>query len=121
MNVVVLVGRLTRDPELRYTQSGTPVTNLTVAVDRPGSSGEHKADFIPVTAWNKLAENCANYLAQGSLVAVEGRIETGTYVGKDGQKRKTFSVVASHVRFLNRKKTDETGSGEASEESFEPF
>jgi single-strand DNA-binding protein len=120
VNIVVLVGRLTRDPELRHTQSGTPVTNFTVAVDRPGGAEEHQADFIPVTAWSKLAENCANYLGQGSLVAVEGRIETGTYVGKDGQKRRTFSVVAGNVRFLSKKKTV-SQEQEADEDPAAPF
>ncbi len=77
LNRVILIGRLTRDPELRYTPAGVAVTQFTLAVDRPFTSqgGEREADFIPVVTWRQLAETCANYLRKGRLTAVEGRIQ----------------------------------------------
>lgn len=102
MNKVVLVGRLTADPELRHTQSGLAVANFTLAVDRGFKSqdGEQKADFIPIVTWRNLAENCAKYLAKGRMVAVSGRIQTGSYTATDGTKRYTTDVVADEVKFL---------------------
>lgn len=108
MNSVVLIGRLTRDPELRYIQSGTAVTRFTLAVDRNlsrekkqemESRNQPTADFINIVVWGKQAENCANYLAKGRLVGVQGRIQTGSYE-KDGIRRYTTDVVASNVEFL---------------------
>lgn len=102
MNIVVLVGRLTREAELRYTQQGTPVADFTVAVDRrPGPDGEHETDFVPVVAWGKLAENCAQHLVKGQRAGVEGRLQVRTYE-KDGQKRRAVEVVAEDVRFLDK-------------------
>lgn len=102
MNKVILIGRLTADPELRHTQSGLAVANFTLAVDRgfKGQDGEQKADFIPIVTWRNLAENCAKYLAKGRLVAVSGRIQTGSYTATDGTKRYTTDVVADEVKFL---------------------
>ncbi len=104
LNTVVLIGRLTRDPELRYTQNGIGVCTFNVAVNRPykGQSGEKQADFIDVVAWRQLAENVANYMTKGRLVAVEGRIQTRTYENQEGQKRKAVEVVANNVRFLDK-------------------
>ena len=110
MNNVVLIGRLTRDPELRYIPgSGTAVSTFTLAVDK-GLSREKKqemesknqptADFIRIVVWGKMGENCANYLAKGRLTAVQGRIQTGSYDDKDGKKVYTTEVVASNVEFL---------------------
>lgn len=100
LNKVVLIGRLTADPEMRYTGNGTPVAGFTVAVDRAFSK-EKETDFIPVVVWQKLAENCANHLGKGRLVAVDGRIQVRSYQDKDGNKRKATEVVANDVRFLD--------------------
>ena len=110
MNNVVLIGRLTRDPELKYlANTGTPVATFSLAVDRElskekkqemESKGQPTADFINIVVWGKQAENCANYLAKGSLVAVQGRIQTRSYEAKDGTRRYITEVVASRVEFL---------------------
>ena len=100
LNSVVLIGRLTREPELRFTESNKAVATFTLAVDRPFNKDE--TDFIPVVVWQKQAENCANYLSKGSLAAVEGRIQVRSWE-KDGQKRWATEVVANNVRFLDRK------------------
>jgi len=109
MNSVVLIGRLTRDPELRYIPvTGTAVSKFTLAVDRGlskdkkqemESQGKQTADFINITVWGKQAENAANYLAKGRLVAIHGRIQTGSY-DKDGTRVYTTEVVANNVEFL---------------------
>lgn len=101
LNKVVLIGRLCADPELRYTQSGIPVTSFRLAVDRGfrGQDGGKQTDFIPIVTWRNQAENCAKYLAKGRLVAVAGRIQTGSYE-KDGQRVYTTDVVADEVTFL---------------------
>ena len=104
LNSVILIGRLTKDPDLRYTTSGTAVAKFTLAVDRPRrSDSEKETDFIPVVAWGKTAENCANYIGKGSLVAVEGRIQVRTYEAKDGGKRWVTEVVAGAVHFLDKR------------------
>ncbi|MDF2939086.1 MAG: single-stranded DNA-binding protein, partial [Paenibacillaceae bacterium] len=88
LNRVILIGRLTRDPELRYTPQGVAVTQFTLAVDRPFSNNqnEREADFIPVVTWRQLAETCANYLRKGRLAAVEGRIQVRNYENNEGRK-----------------------------------
>jgi single-strand DNA-binding protein len=104
LNKCVLIGRLTKDPDLRYTTSGTAVATFTLAVDRPRrADSEKETDFIPVVAWGKTAENCANYIGKGSLVAVEGRIQVRTYEAKDGGKRWVTEVVAGAVHFLDKR------------------
>ena len=110
MNNVVLIGRLTRDPELRYIpNSGNAVCNFTLAISKGLSKekeqevkakGQQVADFIRIVVWGKSAENCANYLAKGRLVAVQGRIQTSSYDDKDGKRIYTFDVVANNVEFL---------------------
>lgn len=102
INRVVLVGRLTKDPELRYTQGGLPVARFTVAVNRTFSNqqGDKEADFINCVAWRKQAENLANFMRKGSLIGVEGRIQTGSYEGQDGKRVYTTEVVADSVQFL---------------------
>jgi single-strand DNA-binding protein len=102
LNICVLIGRLTKDPDLRYTPNGKAVVKFTLAVDRVFSK-EKEADFIPCVAWGKTAENCANYIGKGSLVAVEGRIQVRTYEAKDGDKRWVTEVIADNVRFLDRR------------------
>ncbi len=113
-NKVTLVGRLVRDPELRYTPSGKAVANFTLAVDRgfkDKETGESTADFIRITTWDKQAENVGNILKKGRLVLVDGSIRTGSYE-KDGQKVYTTDVQASRVVFLDRDKSAESPSGD---------
>ena len=101
MNRVCLVGRITAKPELRYTNSNIPYTRFSVAVDGiPGSNGERRTDFINTVAWRKQAENVCQYLDKGSLVSVEGRLQTSNYTDKDGNKRYTMDVQADNIRFL---------------------
>lgn len=111
MNNVVLIGRLTRDPELRYLPTGnnTAVARFTLAVDRQlsrekkaemESRNQPTADFINITVWGKQAENVCNYVSKGRMVAIEGRIQTGSYEAKDGTRRYTTEVVANRVQFL---------------------
>ena len=101
MNKVILIGRLTKDPDLRYTQSGAAVCSFTLAVDRPFTQGgEKQADFINIVVWNKAAENCAKYLAKGRQAAVEGRLQIRSYDGNDGQRRWVTEVVADRVEFI---------------------
>jgi single-strand DNA-binding protein len=106
VNSVVLIGRLTRDPELRYVPSGQPVANFTLAVDRPfaASRGAREADFVTIVAWRKAAELVSTYLEKGRLVAIEGRLQIRTYETQDGRKQKAAEVVANRIQFLDRKK-----------------
>ncbi|NLV91417.1 MAG: single-stranded DNA-binding protein [Firmicutes bacterium] len=115
LNKAILIGRLTADPELRYTQSGTAVANFRLAVDRPftNQAGEREADFIPIVVWDKQAETCANYLSKGRLVAVEGRIQVRSYEAQDGTRRWVTEVVANDVRFLDRGAGDSQNQGSA--------
>lgn len=105
LNRVVLIGRLTRDPELRFTQSGIAVCSFTLAVDRSfkSANGERETDFIDIVVWRQQGENCANYLSKGKLAAVDGQLRVRTYETQDGQKRKAVEVVADNVRFLSPK------------------
>jgi single-strand DNA-binding protein len=105
LNRVVLIGRLTADPQLRYAQTGSAVANFTLAVERTfkNQSGEKEVDFINIVAWNKLAEVCANNLDKGRLVAVEGRLQIRSYE-YEGQKRKAADIIADNVRFLDYRK-----------------
>ncbi|HSL94284.1 MAG TPA: single-stranded DNA-binding protein [Bacillota bacterium] len=101
LNKVILIGRLTRDPELRYTpNTGTAVGSFTLAVNRVGGKQE-ETDFIDIVVWSKQAENCAQYLRKGSLAAVDGRLQIRSYETKEGQKRRVAEVVASSVQFLS--------------------
>lgn len=112
MNRVMLIGRLTSKPELRATASNLPFTRFTVAVNRTfnNAQGQRETDFISVIAWRKQAENVCAYLDKGSLVSVEGRIQTGSYDDKDGQKRFTTDVVADSVQFLESKSQSQNRS-----------
>lgn len=107
MNKVVLIGRLTKDPELQFIpNTGTAVTKCTLAVDRrfPSKDGQKEADFIPIVIWGKIAETTANYMSKGRLMGVSGRIQTRSYDAKDGSKRYVTEVVADEVQFLDYKK-----------------
>jgi len=121
LNRVILIGRLTRDPELRYTPAGVAVTQFTLAVDRPFTSqgGEREADFIPVVTWRQLAETCANYLRKGRLTAVEGRIQVRNYENNEGKRVYVTEVIADNVRFLESNREGGAGGGGTREES--PF
>ncbi|RFU62495.1 single-stranded DNA-binding protein [Peribacillus glennii] len=102
MNRVILVGRLTKDPELRYTPNGVPVATFTLAVNRSftNQQGEREADFINCVVWRKPAENVANYLKKGSLAGVDGRIQTRNYEGQDGKRVYVTEILAESVQFL---------------------
>ncbi len=116
MNKVVLIGRLTRDPELRYTGSNIPVATFTLAVNRAFSNqqGEREADFINIVVWRKQAENVKNYLTQGSQAAVEGRLQTRSYDDQNGQKRYVTEVVADNVEFLGSKNSSNNTNNSSS-------
>lgn len=117
MNKVFLIGRLTRDPELRYTGTNLPVATFSLAVNRnfTNQSGEREADFINIVVWRKQAENVKNYLTQGSQVAIDGRLQTRSYDGEDGKKRYITEVVADNVQFLDTKNGRDNIKQETSE------
>src|SRR5690606_37455282 len=112
LNRVVLVGRLTRDPELRYTPNGVAVANFTVAVNRPfrNQQGEQEADFINCVTWRKQAENLANYMRKGSLIGVDGRIQTRSYENQEGRRVWVTEVLAESIQFLEYKKDNKNES-----------
>lgn len=105
MNKIILIGRLVKDPELRYTQSGHAVANFTLAVNRKfaNQSGEREADFINCQAWQKTAEFVANYFKKGQQMALEGRLQVRSYDGNDEQKRWVTEVVAEQIEFVGSK------------------
>lgn len=105
MNKVILVGRLAQDPEVRYTQNGKAVASFTIAVNRFTGQGQKEADFIPIVAWEKLAETCGNNLTKGQRVLIEGRLQIRSYEANDGQKRRVAEVIAQNMEFLERKQT----------------
>ena len=110
MNHVVLIGRLTKDVELKYIQgTGTPVANFAIAVDREftGKDGKKEVDFIDIQVWGKSAENCSNYIGKGSLVGIQGSIRIDTYQNQAGENRKITRVNASRVQFLDTKRTEQ--------------
>ena len=106
LNKIIIMGRLTRDPELRRTQGGTAATSFTMAVDRDfkSQSGEKETDFIDVVAWRNTGEFAAKYLAKGRMAAVEGRIQVRDWQDKDGNRRKSVEVVADNVYFADSKR-----------------
>lgn len=122
MNRVVLVGRLTKDPELKYTPNGVAVASFTLAVNRPFSNqqGEREADFINCIVWRKPAENVSNYLKKGSLAGVDGRIQTRSYDNNQGQRVYVTEVMAESVQFLEPK-TQEAGNQQQQQQSRQQF
>ena len=123
MNNVVLVGRLTRDPELKYIPgSGTAVSNFAIAVDREftGKDGKKETDFIDIQVWGKSAENCANYIGKGSLVAIQGSIRVDSYQDQEGNNKKITRVNANRVQFLDSKK-EKQENNEAPISQFQGF
>ncbi len=116
-NLVVLTGRLTADPELRYTANNTPVTSFSIAVNRRYKAGEEsQADFINIVAWRQTAEFVTKYFSKGSMIGIEGSIQTRRYVDKDtGKNRTAFEVIANNVQFVESKRDGSAGStGDAS-------
>src|SRR5690625_2884011 len=105
LNRVVLVGRLTKDPDLRYTPNGVAVANFTIAVNRPftNQQGNREADFINCVVWRRPAENLANYMKKGSMIGVDGRVQTRTFEGQDGKTVFVTEIVADSVQFLESK------------------
>lgn len=121
MNRAVLIGRLTKDPNLRFTPgAGKPVATFTVAVDRKRVSkdGHREADFIPIVVWGKQAESTANYMSKGRLIGISGRIHTRNYEAKDGTKRYVTEVVADEVQFLDYVKTSSISSQNQESQNF---
>lgn len=115
VNNVVLVGRLANDPELTYTEGGTAIAKFRLAVDRFTKKGEEQVtDWIPIVTWGTTAENCAQYLSKGKLVAIEGAIQTRSWDGDDGKKRYGWDVNGRSVQFLSPKSESGDGSGGAS-------
>jgi len=114
-NRIILVGRLTADPELRYTPTGVPVASFRLAVDRPKSreSGEHQTDFINIVAWRQQGEFAANYLTKGRLVLVEGRLQIRQWTTAEGMKRSATDVVCSQLRPLDRRREEAAPATEA--------
>ncbi len=110
MNNVSLIGRLTADPELKHTQSGISTVRFTIAVDKQfAKQGEERqADFISIVAWRQTAEFICRYFLKGQRIAMTGRIQTGSYTGRDGNKRYTFDVLAENVEFCEPKRSDTT-------------
>lgn len=119
MNKVILVGRLAQDPEVRYTQSGKAVASFTLAVNRfGGGQGQNNADFIPIVAWEKLAEICGNNLTKGQRVLVDGRLQIRSYEANDGQKRRVAEVIAQSIEFLERRQASSNDAGNIDINSF---
>ena len=113
MNKVILIGNLTRDPELRQTRDGTPVCSFTVAVNRRRrGDAPQEADFFQVSAWRELGENCKKYLTKGKKVFVSGPVRASAYVGNDGEARARLEVQADDVEFLSPRETAAPGTGE---------
>ena len=113
MNRIILLGRLTKDPEVRYTNTGKVVCQFTLAVDRPfaNQEGQREADFIPVVIWGKQAETCGNSLTKGQRALVEGRLQIRSYDGKDGNKHWITEVIADRFEFIERKSDFAARSG----------
>lgn len=110
MNKVFLIGRLSRDPELRHTSNNTPFCQINVAISRPvGQGKEPETDFINVVVWNKQAENLVKYVKKGNQIAIEGRIQTRSYDNEEGKKVYVTEVLANHVEFIgnNSNKTND--------------
>ena len=113
MNQIVLMGRLTRDPELRHTQSGIPVTSFTLAVDRgytPKDGSERQTDFIDIVAWRNTAEFVSKYFVKGQMAAVTGRLQIRDWTDREGNKRRSAEVVADNIYFTESKKSREAAA-----------
>src|SRR5699024_1227711 len=123
MNRTILVGRLTKDPDLRYTPSGHAVANFNIAVNRPfkNEQGEQEADFIQCVTWRKQAENLANYMKKGNRIGVDGRIQTRSYDNDQGQRVYVTEVLAESVTFLESRKESQGNQSQPSQPASNPF
>ena len=121
LNHIVLQGRLTRDPELRYTQSQTPVASFTLACDRDYQQGgsERQTDFIDCTAWRQTAEFVSKYFTKGSMAVVSGRLQIREWNDREGNKRRSAEVVADNIYFGESKRRDDTPTADVSTASFQ--
>lgn len=122
MNHIILIGRLTKDPELRFTTTGKAVATFSIAVDRRFSK-EKETDFFNIKVWNKIGESCANYLSKGRLVAVQGSLQNRTYETQTGEKKYFTEVVASEVEFLewgDKNNNTSTSRSSSSPKGFNP-
>lgn len=123
LNRIVLIGRLTRDPEMKYTPQGVPVATMGLAVNRftKDADGNNEVDFFDIVAWRRTAEFASNYLTKGRLVSVDGRLQTRSYVAQDGTKRKVYEIVADNLEGLERKgETDGAGGSTGEHMEAEP-
>src|SRR5690625_3876990 len=122
LNRIVLIGRLTRDPELRYTSNGIAVTSFSLAVDRSFTNrqGERETDFINIVTWRGLAETCANYLKKGRLTAVEGRLQIRNYENNEGRRIYVSEVVADNVRFLESMQSSSSSPNQPGRDQQQP-
>lgn len=115
LNKVFLLGNLTRDPELKYTKSGTAIANFSIAVNRSykANDGEYKKEvnFFKIVVWGKSGENCSNYLSKGSSALVEGRLQNRNYETQDGQKRTITEIIADNIQFLGNRNRSNTDKG----------
>ena len=125
MNKVILIGNLTKDPELSETSSGTAFCKFGIAVNRPfaNADGDRETDFFNITTWRGQAETCAKYLAKGKKVCVVGRLQNRSYEDKDGNKRTVTDIVASEIEFLSARSDDEEKPSKKGEEKpkLEPY
>lgn len=119
MNKIILLGRLVKDPEIKYTPSEKCVAQFSIAVNRPtkNAEGQYEADFINIVAWNKTAELIGNYVHKGQRILVEGRLQIRSYTAKDGSKRLASEVVGDHIEFIEKKEN----SGSHSNGDFTDF
>lgn len=113
MNKIIIIGNLTRDPEMKSTATGKSVCTFTVAVNRAGRESGEEADFFRVSAWGKLGENCGRFLAKGRKAAVIGDLSVRIYDGRDGQKKHSLEITASEVEFLSGRKEQEEKPAES--------
>lgn len=120
MNKVILIGRTTRDIELRYITDGTAVASFTIAIDRPKKKdgSDNGADFINIISWGGQAETISKYVSKGDLIAVDGKLQTRNYENKDGKKIYVMEVIANHVKFLQKKSKNNVETT-STEETFE--
>ena len=109
-NLVVLTGRICNDVELKYTPSNVPVCSFALAVDRRGKGEDRQTDFINIVAWRQTAEFISKYFAKGSMIGIEGSIQTRKYQDKDGNNRTAFEVIANNVQFMESKKSENNSS-----------
>src|SRR5690625_2959099 len=121
LNRVVIVGRLTRDPDLRYTSTGVAVANFTVAANRPfkNQQGEQEADFINCVTWRKQAENLTTYMKKGSLIGVDGRVQTRSYENQEGKMVYVTEILAESIQFLESRGSSQQRSGEQTQQNYQ--